>query len=233
MAEQPDSDRNPASPTEGADDSAPRDEAASSAAAAPKRKKRKKRPADPPQPAAPDPIEAKAAARRTLLLRVGAVLAATAVLAAVLLFIQARRRPKAVTEWEAGDVVDVEITLVSSDARNLACAAKDQVGGRHCAFETSSKPWSADSAAADDKTVLKPYTTTNRVSVTAAGLWSEPALQGKLPTARFSVKCKYKVEGKLKNPSIRWTPTGPWIEQDKDWPSGIVSECTILGDGGA
>src|SRR5215212_2194576 len=192
MAEPPDSDRTPGSTTDDADDAVPRDEAASSPSAAPTPKRRKKRRAAPTPPAAtaePHAAASALAARRTLLKRVAVVVAAAALLAAILLFIQARRRPKAATDWETGDVVDVEITLVSSDSRNLACAAKDQVSGRHCAFETSTKPWPPEGTG-DDKTLLKPYTTTNRVSVLAAGLWSDPALQGKLPTARFSVKCK-------------------------------------------
>ena len=66
-------------------------------------------------------------------------------------------RPK----WKAGEVVDVDITLVSTDRTDLACASTEQVAGKHCAFEAANKPWSKGGSA-DEKAILKPYTTTDR-----------------------------------------------------------------------
>ncbi len=80
----------------------------------------------------------------------------------------------------------------------------------------------------DDKKLLKPYTTTNGAELLAAGLWSEPALTANLPATRFSVKCKYMVEGKLKKPSIRWAQDRPWYDNGGEWYSGVVSGCTII-----
>ena len=170
------------------------------------------------------------AARRSLLKRAGILVVTAGVLVGALLFVRARSRPKPPGEWDAGDVVDVEITLVSADAKNLACAASEAVAGRHCAFETTTKPWSA--GASDDNTTLRPYTTTHRAAMLAAGLWSQPALEGKLPTGRFSVKCKYAIEGKLMNPSIRWASAGPWLDQTKGWTSGVVSGCQLITNAG-
>lgn len=131
-------------------------------------------------------------------------------------------------KWKTGETVDVEITLVAKDATELACASPDEVAGKHCAFEAQGKAWTKGPST-DDKTLLKPYTTTNRIQFAAAGLWSEPALSGaNLPKNRFSVKCKYKVEGELKKPAIRWASDGPWYPADKEWYAGTVSGCELI-----
>jgi hypothetical protein len=129
-------------------------------------------------------------------------------------------------KWSVGQTVDVEITLVKNDRQDLACASSDEVGGKHCAFEGQNKPWSKGDSA-DDKKLLKPYTTTDRVQFTAAGVWSEPALAPeKLPGSRFSVKCKYKVEGMVKNVAVRWESTGQWFPGN-EWYAGSVSDCKL------
>jgi hypothetical protein len=132
-------------------------------------------------------------------------------------------RPK----WKVGEVADVEVTLVRSDRQDLACASADEVAGMHCAFEAASKAWSKGGDPNDDKKLLKPYTTTDRVQFTAAGLWSEPSMMpDKLPATRFSVKCKFKVEGTLKNVGVRWEQTGQWYPQE-GWYAGTLSGCTL------
>ncbi len=136
---------------------------------------------------------------------------------------QEQPKPK----WSAGQTVDVELTLVKNDKTELACAAGDEIGGKHCAFESSSKPWSKGDNS-DDKKLLKPYTTTDRMQFLAAGVWSEPALTpDKLPTSRFSLKCKYKVDGLLKGMAVRWEATGQWFPNN-EWYAGSVSDCKIV-----
>ncbi|WP_437490131.1 hypothetical protein WME75_12860 [Sorangium sp. So ce1014] len=130
-------------------------------------------------------------------------------------------------KWKPGDKAQVEITLVSSDIKELACWSTEEVAGRHCAFESATKGWSKGDA--DDKKLLRPYTTTDRVQFLAAGLWSEPALTGgKLPSARFAVKCTYTVEGKMKRPGIRWTSEGAWLDRTDDWYAGLLSDCKLI-----
>jgi len=130
-------------------------------------------------------------------------------------------------KWKTGDVVDVEITLVSTDKGDLACASTEEIGGKHCAFEAANKP--SPKGSADDKTLLKPYTTTDQVNFTAAGLWSDPALAaGKLPASRFNVKCKYKVEGTLKSLGVRWRD-GEQFFPNSEWWAGSVSNCKLGG----
>ena len=129
-------------------------------------------------------------------------------------------------KWTTGQTVDVEITLVKNDKADLSCASGEEIGGKHCAFEAINKPWSKGPAA-DDAQTFKPYTTTDRVQFVAAGVWSQAALAGdKMPKSRFSVKCKYKVEGMLKNLSVRWDPTSQW-HPNTEWFAGSVSDCKL------
>jgi len=133
---------------------------------------------------------------------------------------QAPAKPK----WSVGQTVDVEITLVKSDKTDLACSSTEEIAGRHCGFEAMNKPWSK--GGAEDKLLLKPYTTTDRIQFAAAGVWSDPALATSVPGSRFSLKCKYKVEGSLKNLAVRWDPAGQWFPQT-DWFAGSVSACKV------
>jgi hypothetical protein len=132
----------------------------------------------------------------------------------------------AAPKWKTGDTPELEITLIADDKKNLACAAPDEIEGKHCAFEAQAKPWSKGDST-DDKKLLKPYTTVDHVQVLAAGLWTDPALTGTLPTTRFSVKCKFKVEGKVKTTSMRWAIDGGWNDV-KDLYTGSISGCKLV-----
>jgi hypothetical protein len=132
----------------------------------------------------------------------------------------------AAPKWKTGDTADLELTLVADDKKNLACSTSDEVAGAHCAFEDKAKAWSKGDNA-DDKKLLKPYTTTDHIQVLASGLWSDPGMTGTLPAVRFSVKCKYKVEGKVKAAAIRWASDGPWYDS-KDLYTGSLSACKLV-----
>jgi hypothetical protein len=128
--------------------------------------------------------------------------------------------------WKVGQTVDLEVTLVASDKKELSCASSEEIAGRHCAFEAASKPWSKDPTQ-DDKKTFRPYTSTDNVQFLGAGLWSEPALAGTLPASRFTVKCKYTVEGKLKSPTFHWE--SGWEGQPRgEMFAGLFTGCTII-----
>ncbi|MCC6554005.1 MAG: hypothetical protein IT372_13425 [Polyangiaceae bacterium] len=134
-------------------------------------------------------------------------------------------------KWRVGDTVEVEISLVSSDIKDLACWSPEAVQGRHCAYESPTQGWSKGDA--DDANLLRPYTTTDRVQFLAAGVWSQPALSGgKLPASRFAIKCGYKVEGKLKRPGVRWSSEGAWLDRTEDWYAGTVTDCKLVNVAG-
>jgi hypothetical protein len=131
-------------------------------------------------------------------------------------------RPK----WTPGQVVDVELTVVRNDAKDLACASTEEPGGKHCGFDGADKPWSKGDPN-DEKKTYKPYTTTDRLQLVGAGLWSDPGMSAdKMPATRFSVKCKYKVEGTMKKLNVRWEQTGQWFP-NAEWYAGSFSDCKI------
>jgi hypothetical protein len=137
-----------------------------------------------------------------------------------------RGNPPAPPKWTDGQVVDLDITLVSTDRQDLACASGTEVAGLHCMFESQGKRWSKGDPN-DDKKTLRPYSTTANVNFLAAGIWSEPALAAdKLPNARFTLKCKYKVAGKMPRADVRWHEGEGW-NNVTDWYAGSVSDCKI------
>ena len=134
-------------------------------------------------------------------------------------------------KWKDGQKVDVEITLVADDIKKLACWSPQELNGRHCAFEAPTKGWPTGDA--DDAKLLRPYTTTDGAQLLAAGVWSQPAMTaGKLPSARFAIKCGFTVEGKLKRPGIRWSSEGAWLDRTDDLYAGVVSDCKLINVAG-
>jgi hypothetical protein len=132
-------------------------------------------------------------------------------------------------KWTVGQVLDLDVTLVPSDARNLTCATAEEIASRHCAFESEGKPWTKGDVT-DDKTLLRPYTTTNGIQFFGAGLWSDAGMSPSiLPAdeARFTARCKYKVEGFIKRGKVRWAPGGPWFEWNDPHAAGTLSDCKV------
>lgn len=143
--------------------------------------------------------------------------------------------------WKEGDVVDVTITLVTTDLKDLGCASDEEVKGLHCAFEDKRKPHSKGSDPRTDDKILQPYTTVDRFQLLAAGMWLNPELKAKIdaenwnnPSPRFNVECKYKVEGRIKEAFIRWKPENDWISNAaRDQFVGSLSDCKVRQQGRA
>jgi hypothetical protein len=139
-----------------------------------------------------------------------------------------------------GQDLDVAITLVSTDAKALACASTDEIKGRHCEFASRSDRWTKPSTTgrAPAADTLAPYKTTDDILLLVPALFSEPALVERLainpPTfgqehIRFVANCKMHVESKMKEVDVRWATQGQWYPQ-RDVPIGVVSGCW-LSDG--
>jgi hypothetical protein len=128
-------------------------------------------------------------------------------------------------KWKQGQEVSVDLTLDPRDDTKLACAAKAEVAGRHCEFDDKTTKFAGK---LEDPTQLRPYTATDGTQLLAAGVWTQPELEkAKRPTDRFTVRCKYKVEGFVKNPAVRWDPAGGWFDQPREWHAGLVSDCKV------
>ena len=129
-------------------------------------------------------------------------------------------------KWKTGETVDVELTLVHTDRQNLACAMKDELKGRHCAFEAQNKRSSKSGDPTKNDKLLQPYTTTNGMQLMASGLWMQPSMVKDLPKSRFSVKCKFVVEGKSKAGYVRWKPGEGW-HPGTGWFVGELKDCSL------
>jgi hypothetical protein len=131
----------------------------------------------------------------------------------------------AAPQWKEGDTVDVDITLVSTDKQDLACASGGDLKGLHCGYETQAKRWTKGDPN-DEKKTLRPYSTTNGINFLAAGVWTDPALSGELPKTRFAVTCKLNVAGKMPRADVRWHEGEGWNSVN-DWYTGDVSACKL------
>jgi hypothetical protein len=144
---------------------------------------------------------------------------------------QKKKGPKKdTTPWNVGDKMPVVITVVGEDTENLVCAAKEEIGGKHCAFENKDTPWSKDDST-DDKILLRPFATTGQRRLIAAGFWSQ--LPTPLPTQRFSVKCTFAIEGKLDHPWVKFKKTMEFKEVKEAWFGGTLTDCSIVNQPGA
>lgn len=139
-------------------------------------------------------------------------------------------------KWKIGESFDVTITLVTPDYKDLECAMKEPIAGRHCAYESQGRVFpQKDRNARTNSNLLQPFTAVKpqEVRFLAAGMWTSEVLKKKLdkedfdrPSPRFNVTCKYKVEGKVKDAKIRWKPNGGWQPAD-GWFTGSLSDCKI------
>lgn len=138
-----------------------------------------------------------------------------------------------------GKTVPVDITLVTADVNDLACAADFTVDGARCAFDRDGQPWKDGPKGG----LLAPYMTVNNVLLLVPDLFSEPAIAQRLAEEppegkprnslrRFTASCQLHAIRKVKDFYVRWTPTANWGHRTDAWV-GRISDCTIKERGGA
>jgi hypothetical protein len=140
----------------------------------------------------------------------------------------------------AGRTVDVGITLVTADSRDLACASDETVAGARCLYDAKGTlrdglPTGDEAGRAAD--VLAPYMTTDNVLFLVPGLFAEPAIAKRFaeepPTVsrdrlkRFTAHCQLKIEARAKDLAVRWEPTAAFGPQPDGAWVGRVSSCSI------
>jgi len=151
-----------------------------------------------------------------------------------------RHKPRKQRSFVEGQEYDVAITLISTDAKALACWSAEDPNNRHCQFQSPTEQWAkpAPSGRQAAEDTLAPYKTTDDELLLIPGLFQQPALRERLnidpPTfgvehIRFVANCKLHIEGKLKEINVRWATNGQW-QQQKDVPFGGVTSCW-LSDG--
>ena len=132
-----------------------------------------------------------------------------------------------VTEgWHLGQTKLIEVTVVTEDKARLACSSDVILDGNiHCGFRANSQPFEASTQ--DDSHVLSPYNTVKNELFLAAGLWTSPALRGRLPTERFTVACNYKITGVLKSVGLRWAANAGFEPVKQSVTVGTLTDCVI------
>lgn len=143
--------------------------------------------------------------------------------------------PKPAAQWTIGAEADIEITLITDDARRLACASDTVIEGKRCTHDGKRRRTPrAPNAPLDDNNadLIQPYRTadTNQL-VFVAGLWAQPALALRLhreppdviasdKLIRFVAYCRVRFIGELTDAETRWDTTAAW--QGKS--SALVAE---------
>ncbi len=131
-----------------------------------------------------------------------------------------------VTEgWHLGQTKLVEVTVVREDKGRLACSSDVSMQTVRCGYLGNGQP--AEAHTQEDSHVLSPFNTTKNELFLGAGLWASPALQGPLPTERFTVACNFTVLGVLKSVGLRWTPTGSFDPVKQSVAAGSLTDCVI------
>lgn len=150
--------------------------------------------------------------------------------------------PSDTGEWKVGGTAKIHVTLVTADYNKLNCYSDKVFEGKHCQYQTETQAFRpTPNAPIDDnkKELIQPYRThgTNKL-IFIAGLWATPALSTRLhfetprgvaenKLARFVAECDVHFVGQMKNPGIRWSPSGKWIHEG-DPLVAIPKSCSIL-----
>jgi hypothetical protein len=130
-------------------------------------------------------------------------------------------------KWKVGQTATVELTLDPADDMKLSCASDTEIGGKRCEYESKSK---RHEKKLEDGALLRPYSLADgSARLLAAGVWSAPEVEKSVrPKDRFTLKCQFKIEGKVTAPAVRWDVSGAWNEKAEDWFAGSVSDCKLV-----
>lgn len=151
------------------------------------------------------------------------------------------RAPKPVFTWQTGTEADVEITLITADAKRLVCAHDAELDGTHCAYTANKRPWRrAPNAPFDDndEAVIQPYRTADtNALILVSGLWAQPELALRLHREppnlgnvdkhlRFVAYCRVRFTGEMKGVATRWDTSGKWTDEPTAYVAKALS-CTL------
>ncbi len=138
--------------------------------------------------------------------------------------------------YRPGAVVDMSITLVAADERDLACALPDPIGAAHCAYSEPDKPWrEAAHHAESSESLLAPYQTTEGGAVILGDVFSQPdvarraARDGALARPaqkRFVADCTVRLVERRPSVAVRFGKNAAWGVFDQPW-IGIAETCRV------
>lgn len=121
-----------------------------------------------------------------------------------------------------GTVLDLSLTLVTSDRADVACSSSQKFEAYACDFSDD-----ATARHLNEADTLRPYMTVDRRVYLIPGLFldgniqrryqAEPPSVPRDQLRRFTARCKVKVAGRLERFKLRWAASGAWSEpQDAD-----------------
>jgi hypothetical protein len=136
------------------------------------------------------------------------------------------------SKWKEGSETDVRVTVITADAKRLACAQAAVVDGAHCEFGSDHILWShGPNEPADDNgpNIIQPYRTSpDNALILLIGLWAQPEVAMRLHREpadnvaakrlnRFDVTCRVKFLQKIDQVDLRWDVTGAWQTERNPW----------------
>ena len=131
-----------------------------------------------------------------------------------------------VTEgWHLGQTKLIEITVVREDKGRLACASDVAIEDIHCGYHFDGKPFAQHTQ--DDSHVISPFNTVKNELFLGAGLWTSLAVNGPIPSERFTAACNYKIQGVLKSVGLRWQANSSFDPVKQSVTVGTLSNCVI------
>ena len=151
------------------------------------------------------------------------------------------KEPKPVAAWKVGEEADVELTVITPDAKRLQCAHDTTLEGVHCGYSAAKRPFRrAPNAPFDDndEAVIQPYRTADtNALVLVSGLWAQPELALRLhreppvmgdvdKNLRFVAYCRVRFVGELEKVALRWDTNAKWGEEPKAMV-GKALRCTL------
>jgi hypothetical protein len=151
------------------------------------------------------------------------------------------KTPKPVAAWKVGEEADVELTLITPDAKRLQCAHDATLEGVHCGYTANKRPYRRTPNAPlddNDEAIIQPYRTADTNSlVLVSGLWAQPELALRLhreppvtgdidKNLRFVAYCRVRFVGELEKPSLRWDTNAKWGEEPKAMVAKAL-RCTL------
>jgi hypothetical protein len=131
-------------------------------------------------------------------------------------------------------ILDVPITLVTSDRDDLGCAFSTNVGAYRCEVETDGTAWPEPPAPKDR---LAPYYSEERRLFLIPGLFEQPAIAERFrqedPTGRrreslrrFSARCKLRLVQQVEGFKVRWLHDDSWHDSGAAWVAE-ASDCAL------
>jgi hypothetical protein len=132
-----------------------------------------------------------------------------------------------------GSTIAADITLVTSDAKDLDCAAAAAIEKYRCAFSDDTTP-----SNVEEKDKLRPYKTTEGHSYLIPGLFLQPAVEARLRSEppdkprdllkRFTAKCTLKILGKVGGVKTRYLASSAWGPAE-EVEAAVASDCKVEG----